>query len=496
MPAARSVESLGAPGWLAAAAAELTPARPGWVKSLPPVALAAGGRLPVEFHPWLLGAIKATDAEAARHDLLEALPRHAERESLDAWYATAVQAWVDAGSPAREAWLLAGAASCGGSATASALHDAVRAWSVRRERLLTMRGVDALSRLDAAAAHAATAALASSPNARAVAREAGQVLAKLGAAEGHSAESMADRHAETGGLDARGERVFRLASRAFRASLGADLRLSLFDEQGRRRAGLPPAAAGEDLALRAVRDAWAQTKRSVARSVRDQGRRFERLMVSGREWDADEFRLRVLAHPILGRLARLLVWQTAGGSTFRVAEDFTLADAADESFMLGPSERVRIVHPLHLRTDELDEWRARFADYALMPPFPQLARECFRCGEAEAAEDRVPSPPHAPLKATVLYGILHHDGWTLGRSSALVQNSWKAFAADGVTASISYTGFYPAAAAVSPDQTLDGCAFFAGAVGPVGIPLPLGRVPAMAFSEARRRLHRLAADRS
>ena len=64
-------------------------------------------------------------------------------------------------------------------------------------------------------------------------------------------------------------------------------------------------------------------------------------MLSGRRWSAAEFDRYIVRHPVVGLLARRLLWSAAAaGQVFRVTEDRTLADR-DESPVAARAGRPR-----------------------------------------------------------------------------------------------------------------------------------------------------------
>jgi hypothetical protein len=113
---------------------------------------------------------------------------------------------------------------------------------------------------------------------------------------------------------------------------------------------------------------------------------FERAMTSGRSWSAGRFRRTVVAHPLLGRVARSLVFEAYVQDVtrfVRVAEDGTFADANDIAVTLPDDAEVLVAHPLHFSETERSAFRRLFDDYALFAPFPQLTRETFTLTASE-----------------------------------------------------------------------------------------------------------------
>ena len=111
-------------------------------------------------------------------------------------------------------------------------------------------------------------------------------------------------------------------------------------------------------------------------------------MCSRRRWAPREFFDVIVSHPILGWLARRLVWGAYDAAdaaaplvgTFRVAEDRTVADVADDAWRITDGLTVGLVHAVELEDAVRRRWGALLADYELEQPFAQLDREVFRAG--------------------------------------------------------------------------------------------------------------------
>ena len=130
-------------------------------------------------------------------------------------------------------------------------------------------------------------------------------------------------------------------------------------------------------------------------------------MITEREWSCQKFSSRVATHPLVGHIARRLVWETTSHAhAFRIAEDGSFADARDEVFALDDASRVRVAHPARMSESDRAAWTTLFADYHVIQPFEQLAR-------------RVPPPAtnatniarDATIRATKILGTLESRGW-------------------------------------------------------------------------------------
>jgi hypothetical protein len=165
-------------------------------------------------------------------------------------------------------------------------------------------------------------------------------------------------------------------ARRFFARLDDQLRPSVYDEAGAKIAKLPKPNKKDDAKKSAAAvDAWTSFRDNAANEAKEQARRMERAMIGERDYRDADFRGTIIEHPILGALARRLLWRSADGTLFRVAEDGSLANVGDVAFdVRGP---FRIVHPIDLDAATLARWSTVFADYEILQPFEQLGRARF-----------------------------------------------------------------------------------------------------------------------
>jgi hypothetical protein len=176
------------------------------------------------------------------------------------------------------------------------------------------------------------------------------------------------------GLDAAGGMVLDYGPRRFTVGFDERLKPYVLDERGRPRRALPRPGAKDDPDLApAAYKRFAALKKDVRTVAGAQIQRLETAMIERRRWPLADFRRLLAGHPLLRHIVGRLVWQADDGTTFRVAEDGTFADSADEALDLPGGAYVRIPHRLEL-TESLETWAAVFADYEIAQPFAQLDR--------------------------------------------------------------------------------------------------------------------------
>jgi hypothetical protein len=117
--------------------------------------------------------------------------------------------------------------------------------------------------------------------------------------------------------------------------------------------------------------------------------RLEQAMIVGRRWPLDDFETFLVKHPLMTLIAQRLLWagyDSKGKLTqlLRINGEQTCVDADNQPCSLAGLDSVGLPHPLHLDGQQKQTWGLAFADYEIMPPFPQLNREIHTLTPKEA----------------------------------------------------------------------------------------------------------------
>jgi hypothetical protein len=229
-------------------------------------------------------------------------------------------------------------------------------------------------------------------------------------------DELEDRLVPDLGLDESGALV--LDDGKMRVVLDEQLAPIILDAAGERKRTVP----------KSCKSTYKAFKTDLETIARAQIARFEKALREQRTWNAEAFRT-LAAHPLLKHLVRRLVW-ASGATTFRVAEDGTIAGPDDAPMQL-PTDPIRIVHPIDL-ADRV-AWGTVFGDYEILQPFPQLDREVFVPTDVERAAPTTDRFRGRTAQAGRLYA-LEHRGWRRsGEAYSLVVEV-------DVTAQIGFTG--------------------------------------------------------
>ncbi|ALO66649.1 hypothetical protein AS189_09295 [Arthrobacter alpinus] len=131
---------------------------------------------------------------------------------------------------------------------------------------------------------------------------------------------------------------------------------------------------------------------SEARNVlASQCRRIERLMAYDRVWTGADFRSRYLEHPVVGTIARGLLWtitsQESENSGYPRRADgaisWELVDAEGKAHRIADDAVVVLWKPWERSTGEVRSWRSYLIEHRLRQPFRQVYRELYLLTPAE-----------------------------------------------------------------------------------------------------------------
>jgi hypothetical protein len=461
---------------------------------LPPL-LVGGRRLSDEQVASVLAALRARTL-GAPHALLTALKEHADRAPLDVFAWQLFESWLADGAPPKEKWAFLPLGHLGGDAAALKLTPLLRAWPGESQHARAVTGLECLRAIGSDTALMQLNGIAQKLKFQGLKNKAKEFMDAIATDRGLTREQLEDRIVPDLDLDERGGRTFEFGPRRFRVVLGSDLAPLVRGDDGKAKADLPKPGAKDDAqkAAASVAD-WKVLKKALREAVKVQAFRLEQAMVVGRRWPPDEFRTRLVRHPLMVNLVRRLLWGGYDSKgklaiTFRVTEEGEHADAEDRSCTLDKLASVGIVHPLHLSEAERAKWGEVFSDYEIIAPFPQLGRPVYSLEREEARGKEIMRFKGKKVPATTLWGTLERLGWTRGvpQDAGVVHEHFKSFPAARLTAVLGYQIGIPVGFLQGwEDQQLEGVYFVKASAkrgwGERNEAVPLDKVNPVAVSE-------------
>ena len=391
------------------------PAVPRWAdpEFLPQVLL-PGRRhaLPSSAAAALLRMIAMSQLDAP-YEGLRVIAGQCDRGSLSAFAWSLCRLWEAEGRPSKDAWAMNSLGYFGDDTVAGRLAPLVRGWPSDGAAPRAKRGADVLAAMGTDRALGHLSAIARNAKSTPLRTHAAAALDRVAADRGLLPEQLDDLLAPDLGLD--GDPV-GYRGVAYLVELGATGGLMLRDPSGPQLTTLPRPAGDDE---KAVASAWNSRRRKARPLIADQTARLEEAMIVQRRWAPGDFQSRIAAHPLLGRLARRLVW---------VLDDRTvtldrLGDLVDPAGALaGDGEWVRLAHPA---IDDFTPWQPWLARQGAPQPLAQAGREVFAGEDPSAWWQRT-------VEAAALYRLTRH-GWHWGPAGrqALRDQLFRPFGAGG-----------------------------------------------------------------
>jgi len=240
----------------------------------------------------------------------------------------------------------------------------------------SMTAVAQLSRLKTKAKHVS------------IRKQLGKALDSAAQNAGMAAEELEEVAVPTCGLTALGELVKPLGD--FTGTLRIDgLKAALsWQKPDGKVQGSVPAAVKQDHAgdLKLLK----QAEKEINTLLPVQRDRIERLFLQERAWSFADFRSRFLDHPLVGTVARRLLWRFSDGdrSSDGIWHNGRIVDENDQPLdWLTEQSRVAVWHPVFSSAARVQAWRQWLETHQVRQPFKQAHRELYILTDAERRTD-------------------------------------------------------------------------------------------------------------
>lgn len=385
-----------------------------------PVLREGGGALPTSAMEHL-GSMLAISKLDAPYPGLEIVKAACTPASLAEFAWDLFEAWTAAGSPSKEGWAFLALGLLGNDETARRLAPRIREWPGEAAHQRAVTGLDLLAAIGSDVALMHLNGIAGKVKFKALQDRAKEKIAAVAEARGFTAAELADRLVPDLGLDEQGTLALDFGPRQFFVGFDETLKPFVKDAQGVRLKDLPKPTRADDAALaEAATDRYKQLKKDAKAIASLQVTRLEASMVERRRWSAADFQLFFLGHPLMRHLAARVIWgvydaQGRLTDAFRVAEDGTLADRDDTLLALPDDATVRIAHVLEMPAALQASFGQILADYEILQPFKQLARETYELTDAERAGSEILRFQHKVVASGSVMGLVNR-GWERGQA--------------------------------------------------------------------------------
>jgi hypothetical protein len=121
--------------------------------------------------------------------------------------------------------------------------------------------------------------------------------------------------------------------------------------------------------------------KDIQSMVSAQRDRIDSLFLAQKTWPAGVWRERYIDHPLVGTIARRLIW--IAGDAPVLAVDGVVTDMDGRTLDLAPDGPIRLWHPVERSVDEVLALRRRIESLGIVQPFKQAHREVYLLTDAE-----------------------------------------------------------------------------------------------------------------
>ncbi len=362
------------------------------------------------------------------HDkaFVEGLKDLAEFESLREFVWQLFIDWTRHGLPSAHSWCLDILGIFGDDEVVQRLMPYIDSWPGQRKNALAYRAMDALELIGTDSAMTMLSTLARNSKYKGVKTKAKNQIDKMARDRGIDARTLEDRFIDDLGLDENGSATFSYGEREFRLGFDADLKPIVKDQDGKVYKSLPRPRKTDDADQAArAKKAYKMLSTQAKDIIKVQTKRLEQAMVSGRRWKHKKWRPKWVEHPLLRHICARIIWAEFDEEyrvlqTFRVADDLTYANFADEEITLGDNALIGVLHPLEVPPQNRLQWSQTLADYELNGAFRQMDRKLY------LARDYVDGPSRKEIndmrdvmiQPGFLRGHLNNRQWVKDRPDA------------------------------------------------------------------------------
>ena len=167
----------------------------------------------------------------------------------------------------------------------------------------------------------------------------------------------------------------------YRAELivtGADAELKWFDHGGKPLKSVPAKVKNEHKDdLKELQ----QSLKDVQAMLPAQRDRLDSMFLLQKTWPVETWRERYLLHPLVGAIARRLLWCVDGAAALFL--DGQPTDVRGRPVAHGKTAEIALWHPIGRAIDEITAWRRRLEELGITQPFKQAHREVYLLTDAE-----------------------------------------------------------------------------------------------------------------
>ncbi|PZT98667.1 MAG: hypothetical protein DI630_18955 [Gordonia sp. (in: high G+C Gram-positive bacteria)] len=286
--------------------------------------------------------------------------------------------WSAAGFPLQQDWALDALGVLGDNITVDLLAPLIQTWPLQSAHRRATTGLDVLMAIGSDNALHALWTIADGLRFPALRKKAEANINYIADQLDLAPEDLADRVIPRLGFDAQSTMIIDYHRTTFMVSLTNRLLVQITDSTGTPLADVPAPNAADPGDVHDTYKRYTTMRRTLRTTGPDLIGRLQTAMLTERQWTLDAVVQRYLHHPLMGPLARNLLWVNDQGAFFRFDElTKEPVTASEQPLHLDGAATIRLAHPVAMASDDLRAWQTVFDNSALEQPFEQLWRAVY-----------------------------------------------------------------------------------------------------------------------
>lgn len=361
------------------------------------------------------------------HANVKAYKEHVPQKELVRLAERLFREWQRLGENTDTKWLIYPAGFFGAKSCLVTIQQQIPRWNREWMSHLVMDGLKSIRAWGTPEALDMLTEMAEEVHGKSLKKKIDDILREAASDQGLTRELMEERMVPDYGFTSEGRRFLDFGPRQFEIVFEAASTPRLRDSHGKILKSLPkPTKSDVETIAKASKETWKTLRKELMKALKQQGQRLENQLVLQQ---VRPFKIlqEAIDHPLLRHPARTLVWvaldeEGAYLLTFRIDEDGSYLNIEEEPVTIANAARITIAHPYHLPHDLLKQWGEIFADYEIMPPFPQIDRKVFRLTEKELKSKNISHWKDVKVAHILVGRRLEGRGWN--RPSLWDEDAW------------------------------------------------------------------------
>lgn len=361
------------------------------------------------------------------------------------------ETWLTEGAGQKFRNILFPYALCAGSAQLVVLKKQIDEWSQNSKPGLAEFAVSCLAFQGTQMAFMMVDTMSKKHKNKRVKKAAAKALSEVMGVYGFSKEEFEDLIVPDMGFSRDRIRMFSYGVREFKAVLGPDLSVTLYDGDKVIKS-LPKASDKyQDIAeaAEAAKEELKTVKKQMKAVVDAQVIRMGSAVYTKRKWTREKWEALFIGNPLMFTFACGMIWQETDKEgnalgTFRYMEDGTFNTADEEEYELHENSYLHLVHPADMEESNLEAWKTQLEDYEITQPAPQLDLPV-----ADLEEGMLKGTNFPGFEGKQFYsGTVRSVAGKLGCEISFAEYGescgfYRQFESDGLLFSVTVTSFYP-----------------------------------------------------